>query len=149
MLYSRVFNSEHQYDLLNKVANKLNESPGLFKLLIVDSIISLFRVEFVGDRNLLERQQKLGRVLSRLQKLSEEYNIAVLITNQITLDVKNLINPIKSSGGNILSHAAKTRILFTNIDSSRKVAKLCSSPHLKSTEVTFKITSGGIDDLID
>ena len=35
---------------------------------------------------LAERQQKLAQMMSRLQKIAEEYNVAVFITNQMTAD---------------------------------------------------------------
>lgn len=50
---------------------------------MVDSIIALFRTDFSGRGELAERQQKLNCVLSRLTKISEEYNIAIFITNQV------------------------------------------------------------------
>lgn len=53
---------------------------------IVDSIMALFRVDFSGRGELSERQQKLGQMMSRLQKISEEYNIVVFLTNQMTAD---------------------------------------------------------------
>ena len=46
----------------------------------------IFRVDFSGRGELAERQQKLAQLLSRLQKISEEYNVAVIITNQMTAD---------------------------------------------------------------
>jgi meiotic recombination protein DMC1 len=48
--------------------------------------MALFRVDYSGRGELAERQQKLGQMLSRLQKITEEYNIAVFITNQMTAD---------------------------------------------------------------
>ena len=42
-----------------------------FALLIVDSIMAPFRVDFSGRGELSERQQTLGKVLSKLMKLSE------------------------------------------------------------------------------
>jgi hypothetical protein len=53
---------------------------------IVDSITALFRVDYSGRGELAERQQKLGRMLSKLQKIAEEFNVAVFITNQVTAD---------------------------------------------------------------
>lgn len=52
----------------------------------VDSVMALFRVDFSGRGELADRQQKLGQMMSRLQKISEEYNVAVFITNQMTSD---------------------------------------------------------------
>ncbi|XP_018428596.1 PREDICTED: meiotic recombination protein DMC1/LIM15 homolog [Nanorana parkeri] len=86
VLYARAYTSEHQMELLDYVAAKFHEEAGVFKLLIIDSIMALFRVDFSGRGELAERQQKLAQMLSRLQKISEEYNVAVFITNQMTAD---------------------------------------------------------------
>ncbi|AQK53189.1 Meiotic recombination protein DMC1-like protein [Zea mays] len=57
-----------------------------FKLLIVDSVIALFRVDFSGRGELEEREQKLAHMLSRLTKIAEEFNVEVYITNQVIAD---------------------------------------------------------------
>ncbi len=80
-------------ELLDCVAAKFHEEPGVFKLMvlvfsprahsfslieqIVDSIMALFRVDFSGRGELADRQQKLAQMLSRLQKISEgnEYTL--------------------------------------------------------------------------
>ena len=49
---------------------------------IIDSIIALFRVDYSGRGELADRQQKLGKMLNRLTKIAEEFNVAILITNQ-------------------------------------------------------------------
>ncbi|XP_059157133.1 meiotic recombination protein DMC1/LIM15 homolog isoform X2 [Physella acuta] len=72
VLYARAYTSEHQYELLDFVAAKFYEEPGVFKMLIVDSIMALFRVDFSGRGELADRQQKLAQLLSRLQKISED-----------------------------------------------------------------------------
>ena len=73
-------------ELLDFVCAKFHEEPGNFKLLIVDSVMALFRVDFSGRGELAERQQNLAQMMSKLQKISEEYNVAVLVTNQMTSD---------------------------------------------------------------
>jgi meiotic recombination protein DMC1 len=42
-----------------------------FSLLIIDSIMHPFRVDFAGRGQLSERQQVLGRFLNKVQKISE------------------------------------------------------------------------------
>ncbi|KAF8323029.1 Rad51-domain-containing protein, partial [Clavulina sp. PMI_390] len=48
--------------------------------------MALFRVDFSGRGELSERQQKLGQMLTRLSKLSEEFNVAIVLTNQVQSD---------------------------------------------------------------
>ena len=70
-----------QQEAIDKVCGLFAED-GNYRLLIVDSIMALFRVDFSGRGELSERQQKLNVMLSRLSKLSEEFNVAVFMTNQ-------------------------------------------------------------------
>jgi meiotic recombination protein DMC1 len=47
--------------------------------------MALFRVDYSGRGELSERQQKLNQMLKRLAGLSEEFNVAVFLTNQVPL----------------------------------------------------------------
>ena len=53
------------------------------KLVIVDSLTSHFRAEFVGRGMLASRQQKLNKHLKELKQLSDVQNALVLVTNQV------------------------------------------------------------------
>ena len=52
-------------------------------------------------------------MMAKLQKISEEYNVAVLVTNQMTSDpgatMSFQADPKKPIGGNIIAHASTTR----------------------------------------
>ncbi|CAB1438146.1 unnamed protein product [Pleuronectes platessa] len=150
VLYARAYTSEHQMELLDFVAAKFHEEGGLFKLLIIDSIMALFRVDFSGRGELAERQQKLAQMLSRLQKISEEYNVAVFLTNQMTADpgagMTFQADPKKPIGGHILAHASTTRISLRKGRGEMRIAKIFDSPDMPENEATFAITAGGVAD---
>uniref|UniRef100_A0A2K5PZB2 Meiotic recombination protein n=1 Tax=Cebus imitator TaxID=2715852 RepID=A0A2K5PZB2_CEBIM len=150
VLYARAYTSEHQMELLDYVAAKFHEEPGIFKLLIIDSIMALFRVDFSGRGELAERQQKLAQMLSRLQKISEEYNVAIFVTNQMTADPGATMtfqaDPKKPIGGHILAHASTTRISLRKGRGELRIAKIYDSPEMPENEATFAITAGGIGD---
>ncbi|NXQ16544.1 DMC1 protein, partial [Peucedramus taeniatus] len=150
VLYARAYTSEHQMELLDYVAAKFHEEAGIFKLLIIDSIMALFRVDFSGRGELAERQQKLAQMLSRLQKISEEYNVAVFVTNQMTADPGATMtfqaDPKKPIGGHILAHASTTRISLRKGRGELRIAKIYDSPEMPENEATFAITAGGIWD---
>lgn len=55
-------------EILTAVAAKIVEDDCPFRLLIIDSITALFRVDFSGRGELSERQQKLNKHLSCLKK---------------------------------------------------------------------------------
>jgi len=150
VLYCRAYTSEHQHEILDHVAGKFHEEMGIFKLLIVDSIMALFRVDFSGRGELADRQQKLAQMLSKLQKISEEYNVAVFVTNQMTADpgatMSFQADPKKPIGGHILAHASTTRIMLRKGRGELRIAKIYDSPDLPENEATFAITNGGIAD---
>jgi DNA repair protein RAD51 len=79
--YARAYNSEHQLQLLNQAAAMMAESR--YALLIVDSATALFRTDFTGRGELAARQTSLAKFLRHLQRLADEFGVAVVITNQV------------------------------------------------------------------
>ncbi|KAL1451472.1 hypothetical protein WDU94_005848 [Cyamophila willieti] len=153
VLYTRSFNSEHQMELLDMVAGLFHQEAGIFKLLIIDSAIALFRVDFSGRGELADRQQKLAQYMARLQRLSEEFNVAVFITNQMTSDpgatMSFQADPKKPVGGNIMAHASTTRISLRKGRAETRIAKIYDSPDMPEAEAMFAITNGGVTDAKD
>ncbi|KAH9400790.1 Meiotic recombination protein dmc1 [Tyrophagus putrescentiae] len=150
VLYIRAFTSEHQYEILDAVAAKFHEESGNFKLLVVDSVMALFRVDYTGRAELADRQQKLGQFMARLQKISEEYNVAVFITNQMTADpgasMSFQADPKKPIGGHIMGHASTVRLNLKKGRGENRIVKVYDSPDLPENEATYSISMGGICD---
>jgi meiotic recombination protein DMC1 len=83
--------------------------------LIIDSLMSCFRTDYTGRGELSERQQQLGKLLNKLMKLAEQFNIAVYITNHVMADPGNSMAHVdtkKPIGGHVLAHASTTRLYF-------------------------------------
>ncbi|KAH8554362.1 meiotic recombinase Dmc1 [Umbelopsis sp. PMI_123] len=151
IIVARAYNSEHQMDLITEIATRFAEEKGIYKLLIVDSIIALFRCDYSGRGELAERQQKLGLMLNRLLKVSEEFNIAVYVTNQMCADpgagLTFVADPKKPVGGHILAHASATRLYLRKGRGEERVAKVYDSPDVPESEASYAITNGGIADI--
>lgn len=98
---------DNLFSLLNGVASLMMEEP--FSVLIVDSIMALFRVDFTGRGELADRQQKLAQFLNRLNKIADQFNVAVFLTNQVMADPGGGMtfagaDTRKPVGGHILAH---------------------------------------------
>ncbi|KAH7522245.1 hypothetical protein FEM48_Zijuj07G0118000 [Ziziphus jujuba var. spinosa] len=135
IIYARAYTYEHQYNLLLGLAAKMSEEP--FRLLIVDSVIALFRVDFTGRGELADRQQKLAQMLSRLIKIAEEFNVAVYMTNQVIADPGGgvfISDPKKPAGGHVLAHAATIRLMFRKGKGEQRVCKVFDAPNLPEAE---------------
>lgn len=141
----RAFNSDHQMVLAEKAEETAKEQD--IGLLIIDSLVTHFRAEYVGRGALAERQQKLNRHLREIHKVANQHNIAVYVTNQVLSDPDSYFgNPTKPVGGHILGHSATLRIYLRRGKEGKRIARLVASPSLPEGEATFNITGEGITD---
>ena len=143
----RAFNSDHQMLLAEKVEELINKENVPVKLIIVDSLMSPFRSEFMGRGTLADRQQKLNKHLHVLIRLAHTYNLAVYITNQVMSKPDTFFgDPTEAIGGHILHHASATRLYLRRGKKGSRVAKLVDSPSLPDGECIFYITDEGVRD---
>ena len=127
-------------------ADKLIDEKNI-KLIIVDSLTALFRAEFIGRGALGERQQKLNQHIHKLQMLADKHNLAVYITNQV-MDNPGILfgDPTTPIGGNVLAHAATTRLYLKKSKEDKRIVRLVDSPNMPEGEAVIKITPNGIKD---
>ncbi len=144
---ARAFSADHQILLVEKIPELFKKYPNI-KLIIVDSLTSIFRSEYVGRGTLAERQQKLNKHIHTLQRLADRYNVAVYITNQVMAKPDMFFgDPTQAVGGHVLGHASTYRIYLRHSKGDKRVAKLVDSPCLPEGECAFRITEEGIQDI--
>jgi DNA repair protein RadA len=142
---ARCYNSDHQMILAEKVGEMIKEKN--IKLVIVDSVTSNFRADYTGRGELAARQQKLNRHLHTLQRLSDVYNVAVYITNQVMSRPDILFgDPTAPIGGHILGHFSTHRLYVRKSKGNTRIARMIDSPNLPAGEAVFLITPEGIKD---
>jgi DNA repair protein RadA len=148
IIYARAFNSDHQMLLADEAFSLVSQNN--VRLVIVDSVITHFRSEYPGREALAPRQQKLNRHIHQLLRMSDIYNLAVILTNQIQSTPDTFFgNPNKPAGGNVLAHGSTYRIWLRKSKESRRVAKIIDSPLHPESECIFAITTNGIIDVDD
>ncbi|CUV07151.1 unnamed protein product [Cryptosporidium hominis] len=151
IMYARAYTHEHLNQLISAAAGKMIEEK--FALLIVDSIIALFRTEFSGRGELAERQQILNKTLSKLNKLADQFNIAIVMTNHVMADpaggMSFMPNVAKPVGGHVIGHASHVRLSLRKGKGEQRVCKVYGSPHLPESECVIQLSDGGIIDPID
>ncbi|PVH15360.1 DNA repair protein rhp51 [Candidozyma duobushaemuli] len=147
--YARAYNAEHQFQLLHQAAQMMSESR--FSLLVVDSIMSLYRTDYSGRGELSARQTHVAKFMRTLQRLADEFGIAVVITNQVVAQVDGMAgmfnpDPKKPIGGNIIAHSSTTRLSFKKGRGEQRICKIYDSPCLPESECVFAIYEDGIGD---
>ena len=144
---AKIYNASHLELIVRAMGNLIQQNN--IKLVIVDSIISLHRAEFVGRGTLSERQQKLNAIMHRLKRISEIYNVAIIITNQVQATPDTFFgDPTKAAGGNIIGHASTYRVYLRKAGQERK-AIMIDSPMHPYGDTNFVVTEGGITDPTD
>ncbi|MEM7826165.1 MAG: DNA repair and recombination protein RadA [Candidatus Aenigmatarchaeota archaeon] len=142
---SRAYNAEHQIFLIEKSPEMIEQNN--IKLIVVDSLTSHFRADFVGRGELAERQQKLNKHLHQLQRLADAYNLAVYVTNQVMADPSVIFgDPTRAVGGHVLAHMATYRLYLRRGKENMRIARLVDSPGLPEGEAVFRIVEEGIKD---
>ncbi len=142
---ARAFNSQHQVLLVDK-AMELAQSVKC-RLLIVDSLTSHFRAEYVGRGALAERQQILNRHMHDLLNFATVNNAVIAVTNQVAAKPDAFFgDPTRPIGGHIVGHTATFRIYLRKGKAGKRIARLIDSPNLPEGEAVFMVTEDGIKD---
>jgi DNA repair protein RadA len=145
ILVARSYNTDQQL-LIAEKAEELIEKEEV-RLLIIDSLTSHFRAEFVGRGSLAERQQKLARHLLVLHRIADLKDIAIFVTNQVQARPDLFFgDPTRPIGGHVLGHSATTRVYLRKSKGGRRIARVVDSPSLPEGESIFIIKESGIRD---
>jgi len=142
----KIFNSGHLELIIHHLGKSIQEYHS--KLVLIDSLISLHRAEFVGRETLAIRQQRLNLMLHKLTRLAEIHNVAVVVTNQVQSTPDNFSgsDSVQITGGNVVAHATTYRILLRKAGRDR-IAIMLDSPHHAYDQTKFTIDERGVHDI--
>ena len=136
-------------EAVREAAPRLLENDSI-RLIIIDSVIALYRAQFKGLEWLARRQQRLNYVLDWLKRLGRAYSpLYLVITNQVLTEM----TPTKPgaalripAGGNIIAHASTHRLLLRKAG-EKHIIRVLDSPYLPyKAQAEFKVTSEGVED---
>jgi len=140
---ARAYNSSHQMLLVDKANELSKEFP--VRLLVVDSLTSHFRAEYVGRGALADRQQKLNKHMHSLLRWGDLNNGVVIVTNQVSSKPDAFFgDPTRPIGGHIVGHTATFRLYLRKSKGGKRIARLIDSPHLPEGEAVFTVSEKGI-----
>jgi DNA repair protein RadA len=143
VLVARAYNSDHQMAIVEGLDEFVQEKN--IRLIIVDSVISHFRSEYLGRESLAKRQQNLNKHLHRLLRISESYDVASIVTNQAIASPDGFYGPAsKPAGGHILAHFSTTRLWLRRGRKYTRIARVIDSSVLPAGEALFTISDLGV-----
>lgn len=143
VLVARAYNSEHQTILIKNLPQVVQENN--VKLVIIDSMIGHFRGEFIGRGTLSDRQQKIGACLAALLRVSQAFNLAIVLTNQVQAKPDTAYgDPNKPTGGHVMAHACTHRIYLRKGKENTRIAQVIDSPYLPEEKARFAVDAAGV-----
>lgn len=148
IMVAKAYNSDHQMLLAEKVESLITQEGKNVRLVVVDSLTSHFRAEYIGRGTLAERQQKLNRHMHMLAKVANTYNVCVYLTNQVMAKPDQFFgDPTASIGGHIVAHASTFRVYLRKGKKGSRVAKLIDAPATADGECCFVVEGSGLRDV--
>ena len=121
------------------------EKYGLTYLIVLDSAVALYRVDDMKSSKL---NKELGKQMGMLSKIARQYDVAVVVTNQIYSSIdEEGNNDIKAVGGTILQYWSKVIIQLERGDEiNQRVATLIRHRSIpEGKKAMFTISSNGIN----
>lgn len=112
--------------------------------IIIDGLVGLMRLGYMGRGELNERQMELKTVLKYLRNLSILLNIGVIITNQVTANPDPFGAKEKPIGGHVLGHYVKYIIGLTKGMKNNRTARLIKSPSQPQADYVFYLNEEGV-----
>jgi len=144
-----LYSSDHQKQLIQKVENLCKEKN--VRLIIVDSLMALLRAEYVGLGQLAPRQALLNNMIHVLSRIAKTYKVAVMLTNQVSVQMKGSFSTNDACGGNIVAHGCHIRVKFhaKGFQANKgleRTAVIVDAADLPPEECKFFITGVGVAD---
>ncbi len=129
LLYSRAINFDDVETALDTIGKQIEDKD--IGIVIIDSIMDPLKSQYpVGGSelsNLQPRQKHLKRVLDKLKRMAEMYNLVTIYTNHIRANISTGMSagPAEDpQGGAVIAHASDIRILLDKPTSEQRKKRL-------------------------
>ena len=153
ILYRRIDTIEELNNCLDELARQILPNGPNVKLLVVDSIAYLFRYPI--SENEPNTKSTLHSIIQRLNYLSHQWNLVVVVTNQMTTKLSQLgeeedcEDEIIPALGEAWSHVCSTNLCLKYVQvphSQMRMMEIVKSSHLERGQAYFCVTHEGIRD---
>ncbi|XP_057807382.1 DNA repair protein RAD51 homolog 3 [Salvia miltiorrhiza] len=139
IFYFRVCSYTEQIAVINDLVKLISEHKDV-KIVVIDSITFHFRQDFA---DMALRTRLLSGMSLKLMKLAKNFNLAVVVLNQVTSKFVEGSFQLTLALGDSWAHAATNRIILY-WDGNERYAYIDKSPSLPSASAPYAVTGRGI-----
>jgi DNA repair protein RadA len=149
ILIVSIESSEQQMYVIEDIMKRIDTYN--IRLIVVDSIITHFRSEFIGRGTLSDRQQKLNKHIHDLLKLAGNDGI-LIVTNQVQANpdgmsyVPAAFN-FNATGGHVVQHNFNVRLKLRKGKAGSILMELVDASYLPNKETNFVINHKGVESM--
>ncbi len=141
-------NFEQQTSCIKEIDTVIKGKEGKsgVTLVILDSATLFYRLELDDERSMYLRRILANQILHLLE-IARQYDLAVIITNQVYTDIEN--GKLRPSGGSALEHLSKVIVQLEKVAGAPGKRKATLKKHRSMPEDTtcvFFITNKGVED---
>jgi len=130
---------------LRNIAAEIAEKN--IKVIIIDGLVGLMRLNYEGRGELYERQNDLETAIKYLRNISVVLNCAVVITNQIVSNPDAWGPKDKPIGGHVLGHYVKYIISIKMGLKTNRIARLVKAPNSPMADFSFYLNEEGVSNV--
>ncbi|WP_174591654.1 DNA repair and recombination protein RadB [Methanocella conradii] len=131
---------EEQYAAIKETEKIAGQNVGL---IILDSATAFYRLELESKDSMLLKRE-LANQVTALLGIARKHDIAVVITNQIYMDVDK--DELRAVGGNMLEHISKAIVQLSRTGIGTRLAVLRKHRSMAEGQTAeFRITATGVE----
>jgi DNA repair protein RadB len=140
LLHFEPMSFEEQYSAIKETEKIVSQNVGL---IILDSATAFYRLELESKDSMLLKRE-LANQVTALLGMARKYDIAVVITNQIYMDVEK--EELRAVGGNMLEHISKAIVQLSRTGIGTRSAVLKKHRSMaEGQSAEFRITATGVE----
>jgi len=134
---------DEQKIAVNKIEDLMGQND--VGLVVIDSLVSLYRLEMGGGQDGAAANKELSRQLSKLMKVATKHHVPVVVTNQVYANFKDdADDKVAPVGGDVLKYWTKVVISLSKDGPYRVATIVRHNFKAEGQIVRFRITEGGI-----
>jgi len=134
------YSFEDQYTAVKETEKLAGQDVGL---IILDSATAFYRLELESKDSMMLKRE-LANQVTILLGLARKHDLAVVITNQIYMDVDK--EELRAVGGNMLEHISKAIVQLSRTGVGTRMAVLKKHRSMaEGQSAEFKITGTGVE----
>ena len=148
ILIYKASTQDEQMMYIDNFSSMLAEKSSI-KMMVIDSIISLFQSEFQGRGVMKEKFSIIKPMMQNLRIIAETYQIPIICINTVhkSPDMMYGLDSVIAAGGNSVGHPLTYIIKVERIGGTgKRRATMIKSPGDPENEADFMITSKGVED---